>query len=280
MAMRRGWTEAEADRTRPPFLPPLSRKPELVSVAKIWGQGNHNAFTDILRHGDYFYVTFREAEDHVGSDGAIRVIRSKDGAAWESCGLITEESIDLRDPKISVTPDKRLMIIMGGSDYESKASSSNGSRGWLFRPTAPNGPRRKQYAAPATGCGASRGAMVLRGACRITMWSGEDEPAQSPALYKRGRGQLAYPHDARYHGESLRGDGAVSARRYHDAAGAARGSGPGRLYRHEPAALHRLGMEQLRASASAVPTSSDCRMGPCGRDSGTMSGRPPPCSRR
>lgn len=112
------WVEKPRKIARAPFVPPLPRQPSLVSVEKIWDGAPHNAFTDILRHDGYFYVTFREAENHVGTDGLIRVIRSKDGAAWESCGLLSEDSIDLRDPKISVTPDKRLMLIMGGSDYE------------------------------------------------------------------------------------------------------------------------------------------------------------------
>jgi hypothetical protein len=34
--------------------------------------------------------------------------------------LLSEEGIDLRDPKLSVTPDERLMISMGGSVYEGK----------------------------------------------------------------------------------------------------------------------------------------------------------------
>ncbi len=114
------WVDKPNAIQRPPFVPPLPKTPEVLSVTKIWDQGGHNAFTDIIRHGDYFYVTFREAENHVGSDGVIRVIRSKDGDGWESCGLLTEDSIDLRDPKISVTPDKRLMLVMGGSDYEGK----------------------------------------------------------------------------------------------------------------------------------------------------------------
>jgi len=114
------WVNKPKGMARPPFVPPLPKKPELLSTTRIWDEGNHNAFTDIIRHDGYFYVTFREAENHVPSDGAIRVIRSKDGAAWESCGYLTEESIDLRDPKISVMPDKRLMLVMGGSDYEGK----------------------------------------------------------------------------------------------------------------------------------------------------------------
>ncbi len=93
-------------------------KPELVSVKKIWDGGKHNAFTDLARWHDKFWVTFREGDGHVGCDGKIRVLVSEDGDKWESAGLLSEESIDLRDPKLSVTPDDRLMVVMGGSDFE------------------------------------------------------------------------------------------------------------------------------------------------------------------
>ncbi len=36
---------------------------------------------------------------------------------WESAALIDEPHVDLRDPKISVTPDGRLMVNMGASYY-------------------------------------------------------------------------------------------------------------------------------------------------------------------
>lgn len=111
------WTDRPKQIQRPPFMPPLAKSPRLESVSKIWDGAPHNAFTDIARMGEYYYVTFREAEGHVGSNGAIRIIRSKDGAAWEPCGLLTEEGVDLRDPKLSITPDKRLMVCMGGSVY-------------------------------------------------------------------------------------------------------------------------------------------------------------------
>lgn len=93
-------------------------EPRIVSVEKIWDQGEHNAFTDIVRFKDYWYCTFREADNHVGTDGNIRIIRSVDGTTWESCGFLTEVDIDLRDPKLSITPDNRLMVNMGGSDYD------------------------------------------------------------------------------------------------------------------------------------------------------------------
>jgi hypothetical protein len=37
---------------------------------------------------------------------------------WESVALLAEAEVDLRDPKLSVFPDGRLMVIMGGSFYQ------------------------------------------------------------------------------------------------------------------------------------------------------------------
>src|SRR5437762_9781326 len=95
-------------------------QPEIVSVKKIWDQGQHNAFTDLIRWHDKFYCTFREADAHVGGDGQLRVLVSDDGEKWQSVALIGEKGIDLRDPKLSITPDDRLMIVAGGSVYEGK----------------------------------------------------------------------------------------------------------------------------------------------------------------
>jgi hypothetical protein len=45
------------------------------------------------------------------------VIRSDDGMNWESVALLDEPHVDLRDPKLSVTSDGRLMVNMGASYY-------------------------------------------------------------------------------------------------------------------------------------------------------------------
>lgn len=89
----------------------------VVEVRRIWDAGKHNAFTDLVQWRGRWWCTFREAEAHVGGDGAIQVLESADGAKWESVARITEKDIDLRDPKFSVTPDGRLMIVCGGSVY-------------------------------------------------------------------------------------------------------------------------------------------------------------------
>jgi len=92
-------------------------QPELVSVQRIWDAAPHNAFTDLVRWNDAWYCTFREGDGHVGGDGKTRVITSADGVKWESVALMEEAGVDLRDPKLSVTPDNRLMALMGGSIY-------------------------------------------------------------------------------------------------------------------------------------------------------------------
>ena len=93
-------------------------KPKIVSVRKIWDKGKHNAFTDLVRFRGQFFCTFREGDGHVGGDGGIRVLVSADGAKWKSTALLKEKDVDLRDPKFSITPDGRLMIVAGGSVYK------------------------------------------------------------------------------------------------------------------------------------------------------------------
>ena len=88
-------------------------------VVKIWDKAAHNAFTDLIRFNDAFYCSFREASGHgvkTGQEnGKVRVIKSTDGKEWESVALLEKRGIDLRDPKLSVTPEGLLMVIMGGS---------------------------------------------------------------------------------------------------------------------------------------------------------------------
>ncbi len=93
--------------------------PQLVSVRRIWDAGEHNAFTDLIRFKEQWWCTFREAGGHGGGTiGKVRVIRSVDGETWESAALLDEDGIDLRDPKLSVMPDGRLMLLAGGSVYQ------------------------------------------------------------------------------------------------------------------------------------------------------------------
>ena len=97
------------------------RQPELVDVVRIWDGAPHCAFTDLARFEGRWYCAFREGERHVyGADGRIRVLASDDGRAWRPAALLAEEGVDLRDPKLSVTADGRLMVVAGGSVYDGR----------------------------------------------------------------------------------------------------------------------------------------------------------------
>jgi hypothetical protein len=97
-----------------------------VSVRKIWDAAPHNAFTDLVRFDGRWFCTFREGKAHVSPDGALRVITSGDGDEWLSAALVKSSAGDLRDPKLTVTPDNRLMLTaaMATGDGENKGHQS------------------------------------------------------------------------------------------------------------------------------------------------------------
>jgi len=93
-------------------------EPRIIEVKKIWDRAPHNAFTDLIRyHGEWFCV-FREGTKHVSNDGALRVLTSRDGNTWTSAALITNATADLRDAKIVITPDDRLMLNGAGAVHQ------------------------------------------------------------------------------------------------------------------------------------------------------------------
>ena len=99
-------------------------KKEGATVERIW-DNNYSAFPSIVRYGGACYVCFREGASHIFDENGIaagktRILRSTDGRHWKSVALLSKEGYDLRDPKLSVTPDGRLMVIQGGSLYVDK----------------------------------------------------------------------------------------------------------------------------------------------------------------
>lgn len=82
----------------------------MINVRKIWDTAPHNAFTDLARFDGQWFCTFREGQAHVSPDGSLRVLTSTDGEKWESAALIKSRSGDLRDPKLTITTDERLML--------------------------------------------------------------------------------------------------------------------------------------------------------------------------
>jgi hypothetical protein len=105
---------------------------KLVDAKKIWDQAPHNAFTDLVRFKDRWFCVFREGKGHVSPDGALRVITSADGVKWESAALIKSPNSDLRDAKITITPDGLLMLC-GAEALHDKSKKTHQSLAWFSK---------------------------------------------------------------------------------------------------------------------------------------------------
>lgn len=111
---------------------------KLLSVKKIWDQGEHNAFTDLIRFGNRWFCIFREGKGHADGEGKLRVLASRDGETWESAALVELPGKDLRDGKLSIAPGNRLMLVCGAadpsrnpqSDFHSFVSFSKDGQQW------------------------------------------------------------------------------------------------------------------------------------------------------
>lgn len=88
---------------------------EEVQVARIWQNGPHCGFTDLILYQGKWLCSFRESDSHVyGRDGILRVISSLDGKTWESVAEFALDGFDIREARFSIMPDGRLMMAMAG----------------------------------------------------------------------------------------------------------------------------------------------------------------------
>jgi autotransporter-associated beta strand protein len=104
-----------------------------VNAAYATAFQGYNAFTDLTRFDGDWYLVFRQADGHNipppgDPGGVIRVLTSADGQNW-STATVLSGSGDLRDPKISITPQNQLMIIAG--DFMQTGAQPCQSAAWF-----------------------------------------------------------------------------------------------------------------------------------------------------
>ncbi|MCC2606273.1 hypothetical protein [Planctobacterium marinum] len=93
----------------------LSAKNKFIAmhytVTKISGTATHSAFTDLCFWRGHLYCCFREALNHISNDGHIAILKLDLKGNVLAKDTIREVSSDLRDPKLSVTPQNTLMLL-------------------------------------------------------------------------------------------------------------------------------------------------------------------------
>ncbi|MBN2296815.1 MAG: exo-alpha-sialidase [Pirellulales bacterium] len=83
---------------------------ECADLRLVWDRAVDNEFTDLVRFRGRFFCVFREGLHHTSPAGKARILSSEDGKKWRDEALLTMQGRDLRDPKLSITPDGRLML--------------------------------------------------------------------------------------------------------------------------------------------------------------------------
>lgn len=91
---------------------------KLLWVQRAWKAGKHNAFTDLCYFRQRYYLVFREASTHHSKDGMLRIMSSVQGKKWRTLAVLQNPDADLRDGKLTVTPDGRLQLLAAAAFHD------------------------------------------------------------------------------------------------------------------------------------------------------------------
>lgn len=100
----------------------------VVSVRRVFDNGEHNAFTDLCRFKGRFYLTFRSCPDGhpVHPTASIIVLTSDDANTWRQVHRFNVENRDTRDPHFLIFGDK--LFVYTGTWYCGDRSPSREER--------------------------------------------------------------------------------------------------------------------------------------------------------
>jgi hypothetical protein len=86
----------------------------IESLRRIFHNGEHNAFTDLIRYKGVYYLTFRSCPDGhmVHPTSSIIVLSSHDGREWRQAHRFSVAKRDTRDPHFLIFQDK-LFVYSG-----------------------------------------------------------------------------------------------------------------------------------------------------------------------
>jgi len=95
---------------------------EVSNVRRVFHNGEHNAFTDLVRFKDKFYLTFRRCPDGhpVHPTASVIVLVSDDAAEWQQVHRFRVKHRDTRDPHFLIFQHK--LFVLTGTWYSGETS--------------------------------------------------------------------------------------------------------------------------------------------------------------
>ena len=90
----------------------LNRGTKIWDISRILDRDQTRLeFPDLVRFKGDWYCAFREAEIHDNHpSGRARIITSPNGGEWETATILDWDCGDVREPKLSITPEGCLMV--------------------------------------------------------------------------------------------------------------------------------------------------------------------------
>lgn len=102
-------------------------------ATRIWGTSSHAAFPSFVRFNNMFYCAFREGPAHLGSGGAVRVIRSLDGVKWETVQILQLiPPVPPTPTELTFNGSNQFMAIDHHSDFDFTNNESFSISGWIY----------------------------------------------------------------------------------------------------------------------------------------------------
>ncbi|MCV2885476.1 hypothetical protein OE749_12295 [Aestuariibacter sp. AA17] len=84
---------------------------QIKSITAVGRRDQHNGFTDLCYFNNQLFCCYREATNHVSRDGNIRILTLDLSGNVVAENQINWWQCDLRDPKLTITPDNQLLLI-------------------------------------------------------------------------------------------------------------------------------------------------------------------------
>ena len=112
---------------------------DILTVRKLWDKSRHSSGADVLRWENLWYICFRTADTPFATPGQIQFLTSYDMITWAELPAVTQKDVDLREPKLSVTKEKRMILFTEGVTYERgqiaakqpRVTTSTDGRNWV-----------------------------------------------------------------------------------------------------------------------------------------------------
>ena len=97
-------------------------KVKVTNIRRVFHDGRHNAFTDLVRFEGNFYLTFRSCPDGhmVHPTSSIIILSSTDTKQWKQVHRFSVERRDTRDPHFLVFKDK--LFVYSGTWYSGETT--------------------------------------------------------------------------------------------------------------------------------------------------------------